>query len=246
MKHLFKTNADKLTMLYVSAIILSISVFLVSRFAVSAAIEFLIAALEVGIIGVLCTDAVKDLIVSKYFISKGQTRHYSLVNSDSKRILIFAALGCIVSMTIDVITFGIAAALILIFSVLIGRSLATDEIAKRTLISSMTEDQKRLRYRVISESARLMSDKSSNSTNQQLSRYIGSVDYCVNYLPIDLLMKDLESYDSREDLSLLGKLSIIASARSTERLENVVLSNAIHSAQDKRLESFEDYRMYLS
>lgn len=246
MKHLFKTNADKLTMLYVSAIILSISVFLVSRFAVSAAIEFLIAALEVGSIGVLCTDAVKDLIVSKYFISKGQTRHYSLVNSDSKRILIFAALGCIVSMTIDVITFGIAAALILIFSVLIGRSLATDEIAKRTLISSMTEDQKRLRYRVISESARLMSDKSSNSTNQQLSRYIGSVDYCVNYLPIDLLMKDLESYDSREDLSLLGKLSIIASARSTERLENGVLSNAIHSAQDKRLESFEDYRMYLS
>lgn len=230
MKNSFKLAADRIMIFFVVSVSLLIAAFLAERFTARAAAMFLIAVLEVGSIGVLCTDAVKDLIVSNHFISKGQSRHYSLVNSDSKRILIFAALGCLVSMTIDVITFGIAAALIVIFSVLTGRSLAKDEIAERTLLSAMTEDQKHFRDRVISESARLMSEKSSSSTNLQLSRYIGSVDYCVNYLPIDLLMKDLESYESREDLSILGKLSIIASARSTERLENVVLSNAIHFA----------------
>lgn len=231
MKQSFKLNADRLTVLFVSAITILIAAFPANRFTARAAITFLISVLEVGSIGVICVDAVKEFIISRYFISKGQTRHYSRVNKDSKGILLLAAFGCAVAMTIDVIVFGISAAVILIFSILIGRSLAKDEIAQRIPISEMSEDQKIFRNRVISESAQIMSDKSSGShTNLSLSRYIGSVDYCVNYLPISILMEDLESYDSREDLSLIGKLSIIASLRSTERLENGVLSNAIHLA----------------
>ena len=247
MKHLFKLNLDRLTVIFVSVITILIAAFLANRFTARAAVAFLISVLEVASIGLLCTDAVKDLVVSKYFISKGQTRHYSRVNTDSKGILLLAAFGCAAAMTVDVIVFGIAAALILIFSVLTGRSLAKDEIAERTLISAMTEDQKRFRYRIIYESSKIMSDKSSGMhSNLSLSRYIGSIDYCVNYLPIDILMKDLESYEGREDLSLVGKLTIIASLRSTERLENGVLSNAIHLAKNERLDSVDDYRMYLS
>ena len=111
----------------------------------------------------------------------------------------------------------------------------------------MTEDQKQFRADVIKESSELMSRHEFERTFILTPiKRVGSVDYCVNYLPIDILMKDLESYKDREDLNLLDKLILIANKRSTERSENGVLSNAIHFAQDKRLESSEDYRKYLN
>lgn len=247
MKNLSKLNAERFAFLSLSLIIIAIALLLANRFGIYAAAIFVISVLEVGVIGLVCVDATKDLIVSKYFVSKGQTRHYSRVNMDSKGILILAAFGCAAAMTIDVIVFGIAAALILILSVLMGRDLAKDEISERTLISATTEDQKQFRADVIKEASDLMSRHEFERTFilTQIKR-VGSVDYCVNYLPIDILMKDLESYKDREDLNLLDKLILIANERSTERYENGVLSNAIHFAQDKRLESSEDYRKYLN
>lgn len=150
-------------------------------------------------------------------------------------------------MTIDVIIFGIAAALIVIFSVLMGRSLANDEISERTLISEMTEDQKNFRSKVIDEASELLSRREFERTFALIldpNKRVASIDYCVNYLPIDILMKDLESYKDREDLNLLDKLILIASNRSTKRRENAILFNAIRLAQDARLESLEDYRKY--
>ena len=247
MKNLSKLNAERFTFLSLSLIIIAIALLLANRFGIYAAAIFVISVLEVGVIGLVCVDATNDLIVSKYFVSKGQTRHYSRVNMDSKGILLLAAFGCAAAMTIDVIVFGIAAALILILSVLMGRALAKDEISERTLISAMTEDQKQFRADVIGEAADLMSRHEFERTFVITpSKRVASVDYCVNYLPIDILMKDLESYKDREDLNLLDKLTLIANKRSTERVENVVLSNAIHFAQDKRLESSEDYRKYLN
>lgn len=247
MKNLSKLSAERFTFLSPSLIIMAIALLLANRFGIYAAAIFVISVLEVGVVGVICVDATKDLIVSKYFVSKGQTRHYSRVNMDSKGILLLAAFGCAVAMTIDVIVFGIAAALILILSVLMGRSLAKDEISERTLISVMAEDQKKFRADVISEASDLMSRHEFERTFVITpSKRVASVDYCVNYLPIDILMKDLESYKDREDLNLLDKLMLIANKRSTERSENGVLSNAIHFAQDKRLESSEDYRKYLN
>ena len=155
-------------------------------------------------------------------------------------------------MTIDVIIFGIAAALIVIFSVLTGRSLAKDEISERTLISEMTEDQKNFRSNLIDEASGLLSRHEFERAFALIldpNRRVASIDYCVNYLPIDILMKDLESYkdrEDREDLNLLDKLILIASNRSTERRENAILFNAIRFAQDARLESFEDYRKYFN
>lgn len=247
MKNLFKLSAERFTYVSLSLIIIAISLLLTSRFGIYAAAIFVISVLEVVVIGVICADATKDMLVSKYFISKGQTRHYSRVNIDSKGILLLAAFGCAAAMTIDVIVFGIAAALILILSVLMGRSLAKDEISERTLISEMAEDQKQFRADVIKEASDLMSRHEFERTFILTPiKRVGSVDYCVNYLPIDILMKDLESYKDREDLNLLDKLILIANKRSTERSENGVLSNAIHFAQDKRLESSEDYRKYLN
>lgn len=247
MKNLFKLNAERFTFLSPSLIIIAIALLLANRFGIYAAVIFVISVLEVGVVGVICVDATKDLIVSKYFVSKGQTRHHSRVNIDSKGILLLAAFGCAAAMTIDVIVFGVAAALILILSVLMGRALAKAEISERTLISAMTEDQKQFRADVISEAADLMSRHEFERTFVITpSKRVASVDYCVNYLPIEILMKDLESYKDREDLNLLDKLMLIASERSTERSENGVLSNAIHFAQDKRLESSEDYRKYLN
>lgn len=247
MKNLFKLSAERFTYVSLSLIIIAISLLLASRFGIYAAAIFLISVIEVGVIGAICADATKDFLVSRYFISKGQTRHYSRVNIDSKGILILAAFGCAAAMTIDVIVFGIAAALILILSVLMGRALAKDEISERTLISAMTEDQKQFRADLISEAADLMSRHEFERTFVITpSKRVASVDYCVNYLSIDILMTDLESYKDREDLNLLDKLMLIANERSTERSENGVLSNAIHFAQDKRLESSEDYRKYLN
>lgn len=247
MKNLSKLNSERFTHLSLSLIIIAIALLLANRFGIYAAAIFIISVLEVGVIGVVCVDATKDLLVSRYFVSKGQTRHYSRVNMDSKGILLLAAFGCAAAMTIDVIVFGIAAALILILSVLMGRALAKDEISERTLISAMTEDQKQFRADVIGEAADLMSRYEFERTFVITpSKRVASVDYCVNYLPIDILMKDLESYKDREDLNLLDKLMLIANERSTERSENGVLSNAIHFAQDKRLESSEDYRKYLN
>ena len=247
MKNLSKLNAERFTYLSLSLIIIAIALLLANRFGIYAAAIFIISVLEVGVVGVICVDATKDLLVSKYFVSKGQTRHYSRVNMDSKGILLLAAFGCAVAMTIDVIVFGIAAALILILSVLLGRSLAKDEISERTLISAMTEDQKQFRADVIDEAADLMSHHEFERTFVITpSKRVASVDYCVNYLPIDILMKDLESYKDREDLNLLDKLMLIAKKRTTETSYKGVLSNAIHFAQDKRLESSEDYRKYLN
>ena len=247
MKNLSKLNSERFTYLSMSLIIIAIALLLATRFGIYAAAIFMISVLEVGVIGAICVDATKDSLVSRYFISKGQTRHYSRVNIDSKGILLLAAFGCAAAMTIDVIVFGIAAALILILSVLMGRSLAKDEISERTLISEMTEDQKQFRADVIKEASELMSRHEFERTFVIVpSRRVASIDYCVNYLPIDVLMKDLESYKNREDLNLLDKLILIANKRSTERSENGVLSNAIHFAQDKRLESSEDYRKYLN
>lgn len=247
MKNLSKLNAERFTFLSLSLIIIAIALLLANRFGIYSAAIFVISVLEVGVVGVICVDAAKDLLVSKYFVSKGQTRHYSRVNVDSKGILLLAAFGCAAAMTIDVIVFGIAAALILILSVLMGRALAKDEISERTLISAMTEDHKQFRADLISEAADLMSRHEFERTFVITpSKRAASVDYCVNYLPIDILMKDLESYKDREDLNLLDKLMLIANERSTERSENGVLSNAIYFAQDKRLESSEDYRKYLN
>ena len=230
-----------------SLIVLAVAALLANRFGFYASAIFLISVLEVGVLGVICVDATKDLLVSRYFISKGQTRHYSRVNIDSKGILLLAAFGCAAAMTIDVIVFGIAAALILILSVLMGRALAKDEISERTLISAMTEDQKQFRDDLISEAADLMSRHEFERTFVITpSKRVASVDYCVNYLPINILMKDLESYKAREDMNLLDKLMLIASKRATERVENGILSNAIHFAQDKRLESSDDYRKYFN
>jgi len=157
--------------------------------------------------------------------------------------------GCVAPRTIDVVIFGIAAALIVIFSVLTGRSLAKDEISERTLISEMTEDQKNFRSKVIDESSELLSRQEFERTFALIldpNKRVASIDYCVNYLPIDILAKDLESYKDREDLNLLDKLILIASNRSTERRENAILFNAIRLAQDARLESLEDYRKYFN
>lgn len=247
MKNPFKLTADGFVALSMSLIVLAVAALLANRFSFYASAIFLISVLEVGVLGVIYVDATKDLLVSRYFISKGQTRHYSRVNLDSKGILLLAAFGCAASMTIDVIVFGIAAALILILSVLIGRALAKDDISERTLISAMTEDQKQFRADVIGEAADLMSRHEFERTFVITpSKRVASVDYCVNYLPINILMKDLESYKDREDMNLLDKLMLIANERSTERAENLVLSNAIHFAQDKRLESSDDYRKYLN
>lgn len=143
--------------------------------------------------------------------------------------------------------FGIAAALIVIFSVLMGRSLAKDEISERTLISEMTEDQKNFRSKVIDEASDLMS---RNSFERYLlhvhAKRVGSIDYCVNYLPIDILMKDIGAVKSQKQFDLLDSLTSIAADRSTERRENAVLSNAIQSAKDRHFETFEDYRKYFN
>ena len=130
-----------------------------------------------------------------------------------------------------------------------GRSLAKGEISERTLISEMTEDQKNFRSKVIDESSELLSRHEFERTFALIldpNKRVASIDYCVNYLPIDILAKDLESYKDREDLNLLDKLILIASNRSTERRENAILFNAIRLAQDARLESLEDYRKYFN
>lgn len=247
MKNPFKLTADGFVALSMSLIVLTVAALLANRFGFYASAIFLISVLEVGVLGVICVDATKDLLVSRYFISKGQTRHYSRVNLDSKGILLLAAFGCAASMTIDVIVFGIAAALILILSVLMGRALAKDDIAERTLIAEMTEDQKNFRSNLIDEASELMSHNDfERSLPHVYAKRVGSIDYCVNYLPIDILMKDLEELKSNERLDTLDNLTMIASNRSTERSENGVLSNAIHFAQDKRLESSDDYRKYFN
>ena len=247
LKTLSKLNADRFSALSISLIVIAVSILLASRFNVNSSLIFLISVSEVALLSVVCISAVKDLLVSKYFISKGQTRHYSSVNTDAKGVLLLAALGCAVSMTINVIVFGIAAALIVIFSVKVGRSLAEDEISKRTLISEMDEDQKNFRSNVIDEASELMSrNEFERSLIQVHAKRVGSIDYCVNYLPIDILMKDLEALKSRENFDLLDSLTKIASNRSTERRENAVLLDAIQFALDKRLESAEDYRKYFN
>lgn len=249
LKNKFKLTADGFAALAISLIILLVALLLVNRFNAGVALIFLISVVEVGVLSVVCTSAIKDFLVSRYFISRGQTRHYSNVNLDSIGLLILAAIGCAAPMTIDVIIFGIAAALIVIFSVLMGRSLAKDEISERTLISEMTEDQKNFRSKVIDESSELLNRHEFERTFALIldpNKRVASIDYCVNYLPIDILMKDLESYKDREDLNLLDKLILIASNRSTERRENAILLNAIRFAQDARLESFEDYRKYFN
>lgn len=247
MKNPFKLTADGFVALSMSLIVLAVAALLANRFGFYASAIFLISVLEVGVLGVICVDATKDLLVSRYFISKGQTRHYSRVNLDSKGILLLAAFGCAASMTIDVIVFGIAAALILILSVLMGRALAKDDIAERKLISEMTEDQKNFRSNLIDEVSELMSHNDfERSLPHVYAKRVGSIDYCVNFLPIDILMQDLEELKSNERLDTLDNLTMIASNRSTERSENGVLSNAIHFAQDKRLESSDDYRKYFN
>lgn len=249
LKNKFKLTADGFATLTISLIVLLVALLLAIRFNVGVALIFLISVVEVVVLSVVCTSAIKDLLVSRYFISKGQTRHYSNVKLDSIGLLLLAALGCAAAMTIDVIVFGIAAALIVSFSVLTGRSLAKDEISERTLISEMTDDQKNFRSNLIDEASRLLSSHEFERTFALIldpNRRVASIDYCVNYLPIDILMKDLESYKDREDLNLLDKLILIASDRSTERRENAILFNAIRFAQDARLESLEDYRKYFN
>ena len=247
LKNLSKLNADRFSALSISLIVIAISILLASRFNVHSSLLFLISVLEVALLSVVCVSAVKDLLVSKYFISKGQTRHYSSVNTDAKGVLLLAALGCAVSMTINVIVFGIAAALIVIFSAIVGRSLAEDEISKRTLIAEMTEDQKNFRSSVIDEASELMSrNEFERSLILVHSKRVGSIDYCVNYLPIEILMQDLEELKSRENFDLLDSLTSIASNRSTERRENAVLLDAIQYALSERLESAEDYRKYFN
>lgn len=247
MKNLSKLNADRFSALSISLIVIAISILLAGRFNVHSSLLFLISVLEVALLSVVCVSAVKDLLVSKYFISKGQTRHYSSVNTDAKGVLLLAALGCAVSMTINVIVFGIAAALIVIFSAIVGRSLAEDEISKRTLIAEMTEDQKNFRSSVIDGASELMSrNEFERSLILVHSKRVGSIDYCVNYLPIEILMQDLEELKSRENFDLLDSLTSIASNRSTERRENAVLLDAIQYALSERLESAEDYRKYFN
>ena len=247
LKNKFKLTADGFAALTISLIILLVALLLANRFNAGVALIFVISVVEVGVLSVVCTSAIKDFLVSRYFISRGQTRHYSNVNLDSIGLLILAAIGCAAAMTIDVIIFGIAAALIVIFSVLIGRSLAKDEIAERTLIAEMNEDQMKFRSDLIDKASELLS---RNTFERYLlhvhAKRVGSIDYCVNYLPIDLLMKDLETLKSKEQFDLLDRLVSIATDRSTERRENSVLSNAIRFAQDKRLESSEDYRKYFN
>ena len=247
LKNKFKLTADGFAALTISLIVLLVALLLANRFNAGVALIFVISVVEVGVLSAACSSAIKDFLVSRYFISRGQTRHYSNVSLDSIGILLLAAIGCVAPMTIDVIIFGIAAALIVIFSVLMGRSLANDEISERTLISEMTEDQKNFRSKVIDEASELLSRREFERTFALIldpNKQVASIDYCVNYLPIDILMKDLESYKDREDLNLLDKLILIASNRSTERRENAILFNAIRLAQDARLESLEDYRKY--
>lgn len=247
MKNLSKLNADRSSALSISLIVIAISILLSIRFNVHSSLLFLISVLEVALLSIVCISAVKDLLVSKYFISNGQTRHYSSVNTDAKGVLLLAALGCAVSMTINVIVFGIAAALIVIFSVTVGRSLAEDEISKRTLIAEMTEDQKNFRSSVIDEASELMSrNEFERSLILVHSKRVGSIDYCVNYLPIEILIQDLEELKSHENFDLLDSLTSIASNRSTERRENAVLLDAIQYALSERLESAEDYRKYFN
>lgn len=247
LKNKFKLTADGFAALIISLIVLLVALLLANRFNAGVALIFLISVVEVGVLSVACASAIKDFLVSRYFISRGQTRHYSNVNLDSIGILLLAAIGCAAPMTIDVIIFGIAAALIVIFSVLMGRSLAKGEISERTLISEMTEDQKNFRSKLIDEVSDLMS---RNSFERYLlhvhAKRVGSIDYCVNYLPIDILMKDLEEHKSQNQFDLLDRLTSIAADRSTERRENAVLSNAIQSAKDRHFESFEDYRKYFN
>ena len=247
LKNKFRLTADGSAALSISFVALLVALLLAIRFNVGVALIFLISAVEVGVLSVACASAIKDFLVSRYFISRGQTRHYSNVNLDSIGILLLAALGCAVSMTINVIVFGIAAALIVIFSVLMGRSLAKDEISERTLISEMTEDQKNFRSNLIDEVSDLMS---RNSFERYLlhvhAKRVGSIDYCVNYLPVDVLMKDLEELRSQNQFDLLDRLTSIAANRSTERRENAVLSNAIQSAKGEHFETFEDYRKYFN
>ena len=71
LKNKFKLTADGFAALIISLIVLLIALLLANRFNTGVALIFVISVVEVGVLSVVCTSAIKDLLVSRYFISRG-------------------------------------------------------------------------------------------------------------------------------------------------------------------------------
>lgn len=191
------------------------------------------------------SNSIKKYLTSRHFKELQHRRLYNKIQSDSEIVLMILICSIVILLFLNHEIFNVTILAVSSISILIGRSKAKTEIAAKPPISEMPEDQYSKRLDSIRSAINdLRSDQSSILLYRDISVLIGSIDYCVNYLPINEFLQQFEFFNYL-GIQSITKILKIAKISSIDRVEEDVLEIMIEEARSSN-PSIDELLYYLN
>lgn len=186
------------------------------------------------------TNSVKEYLTSKHFKDLQHRKLYSRINRDSISVLLMLDISfCLLLILSHRFISFMMIFIVVVISFYVGKLQADTEIKLKPSLSEMTESQYLKRLDIIRSAIEDLNEiRSTFLLNKDFSDLVGSIDYCVNYLPIEYFFQQYEFLDGL-NLRTIDKIIKIANDSALDRIEEDVREMMIADARSAKLSSDE-------
>lgn len=181
------------------------------------------------------TNSVKEYLTSKHFKDLQHRKLYSRINRDSISVLVMLAISfCLLLILSHRFISFMMIFIVVVISLYVGKLQAETEINLKPTLSEMNEFQYSKRLDIIRTSIEDLNEiRSTSLLNKDFSDLVSSIDYCVNYLPIEYFFQQYEFLDGL-NLRTIDKIVKIANDSAADRNEEDVREMMIADARSAR------------
>lgn len=191
------------------------------------------------------TISVKEYLTSKHFKDLQHRKLYSRIESNSISVLLILALSFVILLMMNRPIFSLVIISVTLISLYFGRSQALIEIELKPALTEMSENQYSRRLDIIRYAIEdLQKIESTAYLNLDLSDLIGSIDYCLNYLPIDYFFYQFEFFNW-PNFNTINKIVKISQDSSADRFEDDVREMMINDVKSAKV-SIDEAMHYLN
>lgn len=209
-----------------------------------ARLDLLITMIMLTAYAIFCswtaTNSIKEYLTSKHFKELQHRKLYSRINRDSISVLVMMDVSfCLILIVSQRFVSLLTILIIILISLYIGKLQADTEIKLKPSLLEMNESQYLKRLDIIRSSiADLNEIRSTSLLNKDFSDLVGSIDYCVNYLPIEYFFQQYEFLDGL-NLRTIDKIVKIANNSALDRIEEDIREMMIADVRSAKLSSDE-------
>lgn len=187
------------------------------------------------------TIAVKEYLTSRHFKKFQHRRLYERIETNAFSVLVTMFISFILILSLNRDIFIAVIAIVISISTIVGHSYAKDEISSKFLLSEMSEDKYSKRLDIIRSA---IEDLKNLHSIEDFPYLIGSIDYCVNYLPIDYFFCQFDFFYDHK-FKVLITIVMIANSSSIDRFEDDIREMLIDDVRSARL-SIDDLLYYFN